>query len=118
MLSSYTRRLLGHLLDGLLFVVLLVVGYFAWAVWSWGKGQSPGKQLLRMRVVDARTGDDVTWGRMFVRELVLEIVLFSLVSMLTLGVLGIIGTALIFAGEWRQTGWDRMTKTVVVDVPR
>ena len=116
-LSSYGRRLVAHILDSVLFVALFVVGYFAWAAWSWGKGQSPGKQLMRMRVVDARTGDDVTWGRMFVREFALEIVLFSLASMLTLGLLGLIGTALIFAGEWRQTGWDRMAKTVVVDVP-
>ncbi|HVF73601.1 MAG TPA: RDD family protein [Acidimicrobiales bacterium] len=116
--SSYGQRFFGSVLDAVLLVVLLGIGYLAWAVWAWSRGTSPGKQVLRMRVVDARTGDDVTWGRMFVREFVLEILVFTVVSFFTLGLLGLIGSGLIFAGQWRQTAWDRMAKTVVVGVSR
>ena len=34
-----------------------------------GQGQTPGKQILKLRVYDATTGSPARWGHMFIREL-------------------------------------------------
>src|SRR6476659_3326284 len=49
-LSSAWRRLGGYLLEGVLFVVTLIVGWLIWSIIVWGRGETPAKQLLGMRV--------------------------------------------------------------------
>jgi uncharacterized RDD family membrane protein YckC len=41
-----------------------------------GQGQTPGKQVLKLRVYDATTGSPARWGHMFIRELGLFLGLF------------------------------------------
>ena len=63
------RRLGALLLDGLLFLLTLVVGYIIWWLIVLRRGQTPGKQLLGIRAV-RRDGNPAGWGLTFVRELV------------------------------------------------
>jgi len=65
-------------------VVTLGIGWLIWALVVFGRGQTPAKQVLKMRVVTLRTGEKATWGRMFVREIVAK-PLVGVLSLVTLG---------------------------------
>jgi uncharacterized RDD family membrane protein YckC len=116
-LTSIGKRLGGALLDGVLAAVTLGIGWLIWACFTFAKGQTPAKQLLGTRVVKPDTGDAVGWGGMFVREIIFRGIVVSLLSLITLGIMGLVAPLLILGGERRQTLWDRMAGTVVVDDP-
>src|SRR5262249_58630309 len=61
-ISSPGKRLGAHLLDGVLMVVTLFLGWAVWSLIVYAKGQTPGKQLLGMKVVRLRTGGRAGWG--------------------------------------------------------
>ena len=114
-LSSAGRRLGAWALDLLLLIVTLFIGWLIWSLIVWGRGQSPGKQLLHMRVVYLQTGAHVSWARMAFREVICKGVI-GIVAGLTL-----IGYVLYFWLLWddkRQELWDKMADTIVVDDPR
>jgi uncharacterized RDD family membrane protein YckC len=113
-LTSPGRRLVAMLLDVLLFVVTLGVGWLVWALIVFKDGRTPGKQLLHMRVVDVRTGIPLRWGMMFVREFLVRGLLISALSTVTLGVVGLVA-ALMILSPLHQTMWDRMCNTTVAD---
>jgi uncharacterized RDD family membrane protein YckC len=49
--------------------VTLGIGYAIWFLIILGQGQTPGKQVLKLRVYDSTTGKPAKWGHMFIREL-------------------------------------------------
>ncbi len=110
-LASPGLRLAAVGLEIVLAVVTLGIGWLVWMLVVFARGQTPGKQLLRMRVVSVATGRPVGWARMFVRELVVEpIVIF--VSVAT-----VIGVVSLFWLVWdgkNQELWDKVVDTVVV----
>ena len=113
-LSSAWGRLGGNLLEGLLMVVTLFVGWVVWSVIVWGRGQTPAKQLLGRRVVGRDSLTPVGRGRMFVRELLCK-GLIGVVSNLTL-----VGFVVYFWLLWdsdRQELWDKRAGTIVVNDP-
>ena len=62
MLASKGRRFGAYLLEIPLTIVTLGIGYIIWMLIVWARGQTPAKQLLKMRVVRleerrAATGD-------------------------------------------------------------
>ena len=114
-ISSAGRRLGAWVLDLLLLIVTLFIGWLIWSLVIWGRGQSPGKQLLHMRVVYLRSGAHVSWGRMAFREVICKGVI-GLVAGITF-----IGYVLYFWLLWddkRQELWDKMADTIVVDDSR
>ncbi len=68
-LASLGARFGAFLLEFVLLVVTLGIGWFIWAMIMWTKGTTPAKNLLGLRVVDISTGRPCTWGHMFVRNL-------------------------------------------------
>lgn len=110
--SSAGRRLGSYLLDGLLAVVTLAIGWLIWSLVVWGKGTTPGKSLLGMKVVRTDTGRLATWGQMCLRELVGK----SLLGSVTFGITTIVSCFMIL-GQSRQGVWDRIATTIVVDDP-
>ena len=62
------HRLAAALLDGLLAMVTLYIGWASWSLIAWSKGQTPGKQVLKIRVYDKTTGRPVRWGHMLIRQ--------------------------------------------------
>ncbi len=62
------HRLAAALLDGLLMMVTFWIGWAIWSLIAWGKGQTPGKQVLKIRVYDKATGRPVRWGHMLIRQ--------------------------------------------------
>jgi len=112
-LSSSGRRLLAHLLEGVLVLVTLGVGWLVWSVIVWGRGQTPAKQLMHMRCLDTRTGLAAGTGTMVLREGLGKWVLSSATAGLTM----IIGGVMVL-GDGRQALWDKLANTVVVDDPQ
>jgi uncharacterized RDD family membrane protein YckC len=66
--ASIQHRLGQFFLEIGLLVVTLGIGYLVWWLIVLGKGQTPGKQVLKLRVYDETTGKPAKWGHMFIRE--------------------------------------------------
>ena len=102
------RRLVAHLLDVILFFLTLIIGYIIWWLIVLGRGQTPGKQLLGIRAI-RRDGSRISWGIMFLRE-ILQIVIWPIAG---IGLLADAILILIDDGEHRSL-IDRIVDTVVV----
>jgi len=113
-LSSYGKRFGGLLLEIVLFFVTLGIGYIVWAIIVYTKSTTPAKQLLGMKVIDAKTMQPASTGKMWMRQVVWNIVL-SIGSSITFGILSLVDALMIFAGDKRQRLLDRMAGTYIVD---
>jgi uncharacterized RDD family membrane protein YckC len=112
-LASPGKRFGGFLLSIVLVVVTLVIGYLIWALIVWKDSATPAKQVLGMRIIDARTGQPMTYGGMVMRQVVWSLVL-SIGSGITSGVLFVVDAFFVFSGT-RQRLLDRMANTLVVN---
>jgi uncharacterized RDD family membrane protein YckC len=113
-LAPVGRRLGAACMEGLLAIVTLGLGYLIWLLIAWGKGQSPGKQVLKMRVVKLDEGRRAGWGTMFLRDSICKGI-FNVIT----GATGL-GAILYFWLCWdnlNQELWDKMVGTVVVNDP-
>jgi uncharacterized RDD family membrane protein YckC len=110
--SSAGRRFGGYLLDTLLLFVTAFIGWLIWSLIIWGRGQTPAKQILGMRVVHLQTMTHATWGRMALREIVGK-GLIGIVVWAT--VLGIVLWFWLLWDAQRQELWDKIANTIVVD---
>ena len=107
------RRVGAFFLDIVLILVTLIIGYIIWWLFTLRHGQTPGKQLLGIRVV--RTdGTPSRWGWTFIREFVIKGVVVGILDSV-LVVAGIVDLLWAFWDKDRQTLHDKIMKTVVVD---
>src|SRR5438046_435331 len=104
-LSTAGKRLGAHLLDLLLSIVTLGIGWLVWTFVTYKDGQTPAKKLLRMRTINLRSAQPATWGGMFVREFLAK----TIVSFFTLG----IGCLWLLWDNNNQNLYDKMVGTVV-----
>lgn len=113
-LASPWQRLGAALLDGLLVLVTLIVGWLIWAIAStFPHGQTPAKRMLGLRVIDLDTGTGAARGKMVVRDILIRWLAIGILSNLTLGIVGLVATLMIFSA-YHLTLWDRWARTVVV----
>ena len=105
------------MVDAVLGFVTLFIGWIIWSCVTFSKGQTPAKSIMGMRVVKQDTGVAATWGEMFLRQVVIPMVL-GIVGIFLFGIPTIVAACMIFGGTLRQTGWDRMMRTVVVNDPQ
>jgi uncharacterized RDD family membrane protein YckC len=113
-LTSAWGRLGGNLLEGLLMLLTLVVGWVVWSIVVWGRGQTPAKQLLGKRVLQRDSLTATGRGRMCVRELLCKGLIGFLSNLI------VVGFVVYFWLLWdsdRQELWDKMVGTIVVDDP-
>lgn len=106
--SQPGSRLGAALLEGLLAVVTLGIGWLVWSFVLWGKGTTPAKSILKMKVVDA-TGRPLTLGAMALRELLLK----PIIGGWTL----YIGYLWMLWDPNKQALYDKVQKTFVVADP-
>lgn len=69
-LASTGRRIGGFFMEILLAIVTLGIGYFIWSLIVWARGQTPGKQVLKMRCYRVENQRVANWGWMLLRQVV------------------------------------------------
>lgn len=75
-LASIQHRLGGIALDAALILtsaITLFLGWFIWSLVLWGQGQTPAKQILKLRVYSIDTGRPASWGHMAVRQFLIPL---------------------------------------------
>jgi uncharacterized RDD family membrane protein YckC len=116
-LATVGRRFGGYLLEIVLLLVTLVVGWLVWSLVVWGRGQTPAKQLLGMRCVNLASSRRASWGRMFVREFIGKGIVMTVISLVTLGLGPLILNFMLMWTKRRQELWDKVADTVVLHDP-
>lgn len=113
------HRFGSSVLEYTLAFVTLGIGWFIWWLILLGRGLTPARQILGLRIVDAKTMLPVTNSQVFVRGFVVYFLAFSaLASGLSLVLFGagwvfsIISALLVFRAS-HQTLWDQLTNTTV-----
>lgn len=108
-LATAGSRIGAALLDGLLMVFTLFIGWFIWSIVLWKQSTSPAKKMLGMTVVDANSGAPATVKQMVMREVLGKWVVGSVAGIVTLASL-----VMLWATPRRQAVWDYIGTTVVV----
>ena len=106
---SNGQRLGASLLDGLLFVVTLGIGWLIWDVVLFSQSTSPAKKMLGLRIVDIKTGAPAAMQQMLLREVLGKFILGSIT-----GITGLVSIVLILVTPSRQGVWDYIARTTVV----
>ncbi len=113
-LTSAGRRFGQYALDVLLVIVTLFIGWVIWSLIIWSRGQTPGMQILHIRVVKLETNRVATWGTMCLREFVGKFLVMGIISSIFFPA----WVVLVFMLMWdknRQELWDKIAGTIVVD---
>jgi uncharacterized RDD family membrane protein YckC len=71
--ATVQHRLGGKAVELAMYTVTFGIGWFIWSLIVWGQGQTPGKQILKMRVYDKTTSRPAKWGQMAIREFLLPL---------------------------------------------
>ncbi len=125
-LATQGRRFAGFILDVLLSIFTLIIGWLIWFLIIAGRGQTPGKQILKLRVV-REDGQLASYGWMLLREIAIKSIAFGLLTYnldASVSGLGWIAVFLFAAcALWcvwdanRQCLWDKALRTLVVFDP-
>ena len=112
-IASVGSRIGASLLDSLLLIATLFIGWLIWAAITAGKGQTPAKQLLKIRVVDATTGLPIGFARYFFMRGIIGNFVANIANFFTLYIL-------FFMPLWdkrNQSVTDKISGTLVVSDP-
>ena len=119
--ASFGRRLVAIIVDGIIIgvvvlvcylisrvladivAILLTLGYYTYFEGS-GSGQTVGKKLLGIRVIDFSAGGPIGYGRGFVRQL----------ARILSGLVCYLGYLWMLWDREKQTWHDKLATTVVV----
>ena len=126
-LAGPGRRLVGFVLDILLFIFTLGFGWLMWFIIIAGHGQTPAKAVISLRVMRV-DGQIASYGWMLLREIGGKIVAFAVLNAILAWLIGDVGNwvfVAVFAAcalwcVWdanRQCLWDKALTTLVVYDP-
>ena len=126
-LASRKRRFAGYVLDILLFIFTLGLGWLMWFLIIARHGQTPAKAVISLRVVRV-DGHVATYGWMLLREIGVKIIAFAVLNAILAWLIGDVGNwvfVAVFAAcaLWcvrdkdRQCLWDKALTTLVVYDP-
>ena len=99
----------------LLVVLVVLIGYIVWWLFALGRGQTPGKQIVGIRVIKD-SGEPSGWGYTFLREFVIKFLLLGFISEATFGIARLVDYLwpLWDRAEKMQTLHDKLLGTIVV----
>lgn len=115
--ASRLRRLAGNLLEGVLLLVTLGVGWLIWLAIVAPRSQTPAKALLGMYILN----DDETpasAARVWLREIVIKLIIFGVIGWVTGGIVTLLDALWILWDKNRQTLHDKIATTIVVRAPQ
>jgi uncharacterized RDD family membrane protein YckC len=111
-LASVGRRIGQYFMDLLLMIVTLAIGYLVWMLIVWGRGQTPGMQVLHMRCLRPQDGRVAHWGWMCLRQLV-----GGFVEGLFFGIVFLVSSIMMITSRDRKAIHDHIAGTVVLYDP-
>jgi uncharacterized RDD family membrane protein YckC len=112
-LATPAVRLGSYLLEALFTLVTLGIGWLIWSFIVWGKGTTPGHQVVRLYVVNEKTGKEFSWGQMFVREILVKWFLIGALSVVTFGIVFLVDSFMVVRDD-RKSLHDRICGSIVV----
>ena len=113
-LTNPGKRLGQYALDWLLGIVTLGIGYLIWSFIIWGRGQTPGMQVLHIRVVNKEDLTVSGWGTMAMRQIVGQWLIMGAILFIFFPA-WVILCFMILWDEDRQELWDKVAGTLVID---
>ena len=87
--------------------------YFAWWAMTLRGGQTPGKQVVGIRVI-RRSGERSRWGYTFVRECLVKFLLIGQLANVTIGVVALVNGLWPLWDSERMALHDKLLSTLVV----
>jgi hypothetical protein len=66
--ASPGHRIAAVAVDAGLSIVTFGIGWMIWSLILWAGGQTPGKNLLKIRVLNYSSGAPAKWGQMCIRQ--------------------------------------------------
>jgi len=126
-LATARHRIAALFLDVGLCIVTLGLGWFVWSLVIWGKGQSPAKQILKIKIINQESGKPASWGHTALYEFLFGFAIAltsSALNLVTFGVVGSLGflafwiTDFIwfFKNNECRTLRDRACKTLIINI--
>jgi len=116
--ATYNRRFWGdYLLEGVLFVVTLGLGWIIWFIFTSKTGQTPAKRLLNTYAINIETGRNIGRGDSWLREVVVKWLAIGIANGFTSGLFGLLDMIWLFFDKDRQTLHDKVLKQVIVYAP-
>lgn len=112
-LATPAVRLGAYALEIVLVIFTLFIGWAIWSLVVWNKGTTPGHQIVRLYIVDAKSGRTASWGHMALREFVIKGIVGNFASAFTFGVYFIVDSLFIVRDD-RKTLHDLISSTQVV----
>ncbi len=113
--ATFGQRFGAYLLDVILIVLTLFIGYLIWWLIVLGRGQTPGKQIVGIQVI-RDNGEASEWGYTFLREFVIKGLLVGLIASFTLYIFWLIDGLWAAWDKDKQTLHDKIIGTLVVQV--
>jgi len=98
-------------------VIGIGIGYIVWWLFALGHGQTPGMQIVGIRVIKDN-GEPSEWAYTFLREFVVKFLLLGFLSQVTLGIAWLVDYLwpLWDRSKRVQTLHDKLLGTIVVKV--
>ena len=97
-LTNPWARLGAWLLDLLLIIVTLFIGWAVWTLIIWSTGETPGKQICGQRVAMKQTWSGGQGGaRWRCRDFVIRGLAIGILGQLTCGIVSLVATLMIFS---------------------
>jgi len=107
-------RLGAYVVDSVLMMITLGIGWLIWAVVLAPKGQTPAKKLLNLQVISANTVRPVGFSTMFWMRGVLAGIVAGPALFFSVGIVAFMP----FWDDHNQNIWDKVSTTYVVHDPR
>ena len=116
---TFNRRFWGtYILEGILYFITLIVGWYIWLIFTAPTSQSPAKRLLNVYIVDLQKGQTVSTGGVWVRDVVVKQIVFGIIiSSFTGGLGSLLDTIWVLFDKNRQSLHDKVVNTIVVYAP-
>ena len=116
--ATFTRRFFGDmLLEGLLLTVTLIIGWLIWLYFTAKTSQTPAKRLLNVYILDNDMREPVGAARVWIREVLVKVLLFSVFNGFTFGIAGLVNPIWALFDDERQALHDKVSGTVVAYAP-